>query len=191
MDSPHTTTPQKSSAEKKLTWARRLNIILSIGVLVLIGIIICATTSLFEKKQAGANFREGVTSDTAYNNIDEFRNDMDLRRKTKVIWYEESDIRTYLDSFFVKWVAQKKDSIPKGYRWVVGFYPMRREDSVGRKKYKNRVDFLVVPTILDTKDKVLDFRIAKYRDLYYKRPQFKFFQNCDTCVGFDAGHLWP
>lgn len=174
---------------EKLSRAKILNIILGMGFLVATFFFIWSATSWFEKKLPQKMIKT-VETPIALEYIQEFRNDLDLRKKTKIIWYDEMDIRDYLDSFFVVWTNKMKDRLPDttNYRWVVGFYPMRRPD----KDWKNRVDFLTIPTIVNKRGEVYDFASDTVRGRYKHKVGTKnWLPGCDTCVAFDAGHLWP
>ena len=118
----------------RIQWA-----VLAIALL----LIIHVTTSLFEKR-GSTKFNQPIESPLAVSQIGEFRNDVDFRKKVRIIWYEPDQITGYMSGFFKAWTDAHE--LPKGQRWVVGFYPMRRDDlkkeDGEEKRYKNRVDFL-------------------------------------------------
>ncbi len=195
-----------------LKTANRLLIFITILFIISILLLLLALGK-FEKKQ-NVLFNHDVNNESAYNFIGEFRNDWELRKRTKGIWYSADSIQRYLDTTFTDW--KSKMPLPSSmssdtiYEWGIGFYPMRHTDINGSK---NRVDFLIVPTImqrikrLDQNNKIVTDTIiydyydaqqraaSKAKDLtiwrYYLKNKKIISGLCDTCTGFNAGHLWP
>lgn len=123
--------------------------------------------------------------------IKNYRKRWSLSKKNNIVLYDSDVIRKYLDSIYP--VLTQRIIKPDTLSWMIGFYCMRKTDQDHNNK--NKLDFLVVPTIVDRPNngiirKVYDFQ--EYPEMYTQTKKVKMTDPpCSTCTGYDAGHLWP
>jgi hypothetical protein len=136
-------------------------------------------------------FIRGIDDDTSAVYVTNFRNNYKLDASL-IVWYDSLDLTTYMDQIYP--VLQKRRApAPSGYKWVVGFYCMRKPNP--KDTTKMRLDFLVVPTLVnESTNTVLDFFAtprSKYYDVVNPDTLYMTDPPCPKCSGYDAGHLWP
>lgn len=118
---------------------------------------------------------------TALKHIKDYR-DLMPEGKTNIVWYDTSQIRSYLDSF-PSLVQNLKGK--EGCKWVVGFYFVRK--SVGDSP---RLNFYVIPTLVNVATNApLDLYHSDYRQFY--APKNRDFAVEDSGLAANTGHLWP
>ena len=105
-----------------------------------------------------------------------------MTKRSYGVYYTSDEIRHYLDVTFKDYTA--KHPAPAGQSWVVGFYFMKKMDSVTNK----RMDFLVYEALYDSaQHRVYDY--FEEQDKYPGKHAGKL--DDDDPTGYDAGHLWP
>lgn len=154
------------------------------GALVIAIVIFLKIADIFG---GGHNFNDPVPDSDAANYISKYRNSWTLTQKTYGVWYEIEALRNYTKPGGIFDDLTKNLKGATDCRWVVGFYPERRPDA----NKDNRLDFLVVPTLVSNKDgSIIDYGDQK-GSTGYSRIGTPTSVPCSDCTGYDAGHLWP
>lgn len=152
----------------------------------------------------GEPFIGRVDDVDANPNMHNYRRGIHLNRRSMGVYYPIDSIRKYLDVHLPKLIQEQEQyqrQRPghfnyKKYKWVLGFYWMKRKDTTTAGN-ANKLGFYVMPTLVDTLDKikVLDYYNDK-DSLYYHGNNITQERKTITRtkpdgLAFDEGQLWP
>lgn len=184
---------------------RRLKKWISLLAIALVAIVaIYIYNQLAESKQ---KFRGQNPDTTAIPYMRNYRGGLHRSGRTLGVYYSPDDLRTYLDSYFPKLIKKQEEYQPTRpgqdkpdsfhyhrYTWMIGFYWMKKERK--RPLGPNRLDFYVIPTLVDTNRKdsidLIDYYEDKKRIYYHgKNVVTNARPTTDDAVAYDEGQLWP
>jgi|SRR5580658_6128852 hypothetical protein len=154
-----------------------------------------------------AHFHGRNNDDVAIPNIMNYRHGIHLRKRSMGVYYDTAAIGTYIRDTFPSLVkAQTQYAHPTGgqplydsslYRWVVGFYWMKRKDN-STSGSSNKMDFYVIPTLVL---KAPPYTVIDYysdNGAFYSHGTQKARPSGSALAdasgdgnAFDEGQLWP
>jgi hypothetical protein len=156
----------------------------------------------FKQKFRGAN-----PDSTANPHMGNYRNGLHRPGRSMGVYYSPDDLRKYLDTYFPELIKKQIEYQPTRpgqnkpdsfhyhrYAWMIGFYWMKKERK--RPLGPNRLDFYVIPTLVDTTRKdtidLIDYYDDKKRIYYHgKNVVTNARPTTDDAVAYDEGQLWP
>lgn len=182
------------------------NLLVNLGILIIAGIILYKVSGIQTNEPAG-NSPE-TKNDTSSTNINKIYGVIDTAKarllimpyrdenpKTKMIWFDQAEVKTYIDSNFLKYTLM--DSLPAGFSWKMAFCPIYYGEGEAK-----RLSICFMPTIIKGEKDVFDYWECKDEkdttsDKYkiyqegYKKLEVLIAKDKLTSFIFDEGHLWP
>ncbi|MDO6433004.1 hypothetical protein Q4E93_20520 [Flavitalea sp. BT771] len=182
-------------AEVSLEFYRRLSKKLLIVIAILLVLLGISIYYLYRKEALlysvvhKPSFVDPVDPATAYKMVKNYRDIPSFPVTTKRsygVYYTKEEILHYVNVTYDS--VTNLYTLPDHCTWVVGFYFMKKIDSVTHK----RMDFLVIPAAYDTIDHIVyDYIDSAHRYRRTNSAQDPVNLTPNTIPGYDAGHLWP